>query len=98
LVKFGSWLATMELASLVVTFRVGHPEKIGNIHMSPKARFPRITALRVAIVLAFAVAVFCVFKFFGGNEWVIGITMGLAVVFGSTVGARWRNTDARKSK
>jgi hypothetical protein len=52
----------------------------------------------VVIILALAAVVFLSFKLFGGNEWVSGITVGLAVAFGSTVGARWRSADAGRSK
>jgi len=62
--------------------------------MSPKERFPHVTPTRTLIVVACGVIAATIIIVAAHNEWVIGITAGLAVSVASTLGIRWRNQDA----
>jgi membrane protein YqaA with SNARE-associated domain len=66
--------------------------------MSLKERFPRLTPLRV-VVLVVVIAVAATGLILGGHSgWIVGIIAGLAVAVSSTLGTRWRNQDAERAE
>jgi uncharacterized membrane protein YfcA len=64
--------------------------------MTLKERFPRVTAARVLIVLAFATVLSLVCIVAGTRDWVYGLMGGITVSVASSLGIRWRNQDARR--
>jgi len=66
--------------------------------MSIRKNIPKITVARVLLVVSLAVLLVVFFSFFGTNEWVSGISAGVAVFVGSFLGTRWRDQDATKKR
>jgi hypothetical protein len=88
-------LASVEMAATAIRLwpRVSSRDRTP---VSSHGRFPRLTPTRALVTVAVVVIAATLLIVGGHNEWVVGITAGVLVSVGSTLGVRWRNQDAEK--